>query len=194
MAVRRSFDQDHTDHCTAGWGWNDSSRRHRRGPNEYVGRSVTVEADVEEVFGPRAFALDEDAPFAGGIDNDLLVLTKAAGSLADIDDQWMNNKVRVTGTVGRMSVPSGYFRWAALSGSDSFVDGSSAHERDERQCVRIRPCQSDDCDQPREPREDERHRVTMIGPHGVGSANGVEQAAGGCDDCGGSAPLLDGHT
>jgi hypothetical protein len=73
-------------------------------PNEYLGKTVTIEADVEEVFGPRAFALDEDAPFAGGIDNDLLVLSKEAGSLADIDDQWLNNKVRVTGTVGRMSV------------------------------------------------------------------------------------------
>lgn len=73
-------------------------------PDEYFGRTVTLEADVEEVFGPRAFALDEDAPFAGGIDNDLLVLSKEAGSLADIDDRWLNNKVRVTGTVGRMSV------------------------------------------------------------------------------------------
>ena len=73
-------------------------------PNEYFGRTVTLEADVEEVFGPRAFALDEDAPFSGGIDNDLLVLAKGAGDLADIDDQWLNNKVRVTGTVGRMSV------------------------------------------------------------------------------------------
>jgi hypothetical protein len=73
-------------------------------PNEYVGETVTVVADVEEVFGPGAFALDEDAPFAGGIDRDLLVLSKKAGSLSDIDDQWLNNKVRVTGTVGRMSV------------------------------------------------------------------------------------------
>jgi hypothetical protein len=73
-------------------------------PNSYFGKTVTVEADLEEVFGPRAFALDEDAPLAGGIDRDLLVFSKRAEDLADIDDQWLNNKVRVTGTVGRMSV------------------------------------------------------------------------------------------
>lgn len=73
-------------------------------PNSYVGQTVTVEADVEEVFGPRAFALDEDAPFAGGVDRDLLVLGKQTSDLARIDDQWLNNKVRVTGSVGRFSV------------------------------------------------------------------------------------------
>jgi hypothetical protein len=73
-------------------------------PHSYVGKTVTVEADVEEVLGPRAFALDEDAPLAGGTDRDLLVLSGRAGSLADIDDQWLNNKVRVTGTVRPMSV------------------------------------------------------------------------------------------
>ncbi len=69
----------------------------------YDGRTVTVVADVEEVLGPRAFTLDEDAPLAGGIDNDLLVLSPRAGSLANIDDQWLNNKVRVTGTVRRFA-------------------------------------------------------------------------------------------
>lgn len=75
-------------------------------PDQFIGRSVTVVADVEEVFGPRAFALDEDAPLAGGIDNDLLVLSKnqQAQTLAEIDDQWLNNKVRVTGTVARAQV------------------------------------------------------------------------------------------
>jgi hypothetical protein len=67
----------------------------------YDGKTVTVVADVEEVLGPRAFKLDEDAPLAGGIDNDLLVLSPRAGNLANIDDQWLNNKVRVTGTVRR---------------------------------------------------------------------------------------------
>lgn len=67
----------------------------------YDGKVVTVVADVEEVLGPRAFTLDEDAPLAGGIDNDLLVLSPKAGALADIDDQWLNNKVRVTGVVRR---------------------------------------------------------------------------------------------
>lgn len=73
-------------------------------PDRYAGRTVTVEADVEEVFGPMAFALDEDSPLAGGIDNDLLVLSREASKLEAIDDQWMDNKVRVTGTVGTMAV------------------------------------------------------------------------------------------
>lgn len=73
-------------------------------PNSYFGREVTVVADVEEVFGPYAFALDEDAPLRGGIDRDMLVLTRKSTNLADIDDQWLMNKVRVTGTIGRISV------------------------------------------------------------------------------------------
>lgn len=73
-------------------------------PNQYFGQTVTVVADVEEVHGPLAFSLDEDAPLAGGIDNDLLVLSPKAGSLGDIDDQWLNNKVRVTGKVGKLTV------------------------------------------------------------------------------------------
>lgn len=73
-------------------------------PNRYLGQTVTVVADVEEVHGPLAFSLDEDAPLAGGVDNDLLVLSPKAGSLSNIDDQWLNNKVRVTGKVGKLTV------------------------------------------------------------------------------------------
>jgi hypothetical protein len=73
-------------------------------PDTYVGQTVTVVADVEEVHSPRAFSLDEDSPAAGGIDNDLMVLSPQAGNLRDIDDQWLNNKVRVTGTVGKVNV------------------------------------------------------------------------------------------
>lgn len=73
-------------------------------PNSYIGQTVTVEADLEEVFGPQAFALDEDAPLAGGIDRDLLVLGKSTANLEEIDDQWLNNKVRVTGRVGRAAL------------------------------------------------------------------------------------------
>jgi hypothetical protein len=61
-------------------------------------------ADVEEVHSARAFSLDEDSPAAGGVDNDLIVLSPQAGSLTDIDDQWLNNKVRVTGTVGVVNI------------------------------------------------------------------------------------------
>jgi hypothetical protein len=73
-------------------------------PAKFMGQTVTVVADVEEVHSPRAFSLDEDSPAAGGIDNDLMVLSPQAGSLQDIDDQWLNNKVRVTGTVGTINV------------------------------------------------------------------------------------------
>lgn len=73
-------------------------------PDRYFGQTVTVVADVEEVLTPQAFALDEDAPFEGGIDRDLLVLSPQSANLSDIDDQWLNNKVRVTGKVGKMAV------------------------------------------------------------------------------------------
>ncbi len=73
-------------------------------PEKYIGQTVSVVADVEEVHSPRAFSLDEDSPTQGGIDNDLLVLSPQAGSLSDIDDQWLNNKVRVTGIVGAVNI------------------------------------------------------------------------------------------
>ena len=72
-------------------------------PARFAGRTVTVTADLEEVVGPRAFKLDEDAPLQGGIDNDLLVIGRSAG-LAEIDDQWLDNRVRVTGTVQSWTV------------------------------------------------------------------------------------------
>ena len=73
-------------------------------PNRYAGQTVTVVADVEEVLGPRAFKLDEDDALTGGIDNDLLVISPKADSLNDIDDQWLNNKVRVTGKVNKYTL------------------------------------------------------------------------------------------
>jgi len=73
-------------------------------PEKYVGQTVTVVAEVDEVHGPDAFSLDEEHPVAGGIDNDLLVIGPQAASLEDLDDQWLNDKVRVTGTIGRLSV------------------------------------------------------------------------------------------
>ena len=73
-------------------------------PNAMIGKTVTVVADLEEVYGPRAFKLDEDSTLAGGVDNDLLVLGAKTGPFANIDDQWLNNKVRVTGVVQRMDV------------------------------------------------------------------------------------------
>ena len=73
-------------------------------PSKFVGQTVTVVADVEEVHSARAFSLDEDSPTEGGIDNDLMVLSPQAGNLRDIDDQWLNNKVRVTGRVALVNV------------------------------------------------------------------------------------------
>lgn len=70
----------------------------------WVGKTVTVVADVEEVWGPHTFSLDEDSVTTGGIDNDIAVLSPKAGSLANIDDQWRNNKVKVTGVVHRFVV------------------------------------------------------------------------------------------
>lgn len=72
--------------------------------DRYTGDTVTVEADVEEVLSSFAFALDEDDALAGGVDNDLLVFSPQSAQLESIDDQWMNNRVRVTGTVHRMNV------------------------------------------------------------------------------------------
>ena len=73
-------------------------------PDRYFGQTVTVVADLEEVHSPLSFSLDEDAPLRGGIDRDLLVFSPKAGNLSEIDDQWLNNKVRVTGKVGKLTV------------------------------------------------------------------------------------------
>ena len=73
-------------------------------PDKYLGQTVTVVAEVDEVHGPDAFSLDEENPVAGGIDNDLLVIGPQAASLEDLDDKWLNDKVRVTGTIGKLSV------------------------------------------------------------------------------------------
>jgi hypothetical protein len=73
-------------------------------PDKYIGQTVTIEGEVDEVHGPDAFSLDEENPVAGGVDNDLLVLGPQAASLEDLDDQWLNDKVRVTGTIGKLSV------------------------------------------------------------------------------------------
>ena len=72
--------------------------------NNYLGQTVTVVADVQEVLGPRAFTLDEDDVLAGGIDNDMLVLSPQSGNLTSIENNWTKNKVRVTGTVRGLSV------------------------------------------------------------------------------------------
>jgi hypothetical protein len=72
--------------------------------DRYDGQEVTVVGEVDEVLSPMAFALDEDAPFEAGVDNDLLVFYPKSAALDDLDDQWLNDEVRVTGTVKKMTV------------------------------------------------------------------------------------------
>jgi hypothetical protein len=72
--------------------------------DRYVGQEVTIVGEVNEVLSAMSFNLDEEAPLAAGVDNDLLVLYPKSANLEDLDDQWLNDKVRVRGTVGRMSV------------------------------------------------------------------------------------------
>ena len=72
--------------------------------DRYMGQEVTVVGEVDEVLSPQAFALDEDSMLEGGIDNDLLVFYPKSAELAPLDDAWLNDGVRVTGTVGRMTV------------------------------------------------------------------------------------------
>lgn len=73
-------------------------------PEKYFGKTVTVVDDVEEVLGPRAFALDDDSPLAGDGGHDVLVFTRNGADPSEIDDRWLNNTVRVTGIVRRISV------------------------------------------------------------------------------------------
>jgi hypothetical protein len=72
--------------------------------DNYVGKTVTVSSEIDQVYGPRAFKLDDDSPLAGGIDNDLLVLVPKNVNIGNIDDQWKNNKVRASGVVRKMVV------------------------------------------------------------------------------------------
>ena len=52
----------------------------------YAGASVAVREEVEEVLGPNAFTIDEDGLFAGGIDDELLVVS-AQQSLPLVNDE-----------------------------------------------------------------------------------------------------------
>lgn len=72
--------------------------------DRYLGQEVTVVGEVDEVLSPMAFALDEEAALEAGIDNDVLVFYPKASELAPLDDAWLNDGVRVVGTVGKMTV------------------------------------------------------------------------------------------
>ncbi len=66
--------------------------------SDFTGKQVTVRQEVEQVVGPHAFTLDEDALLQGGIDTDVLVVS-AQENLPLINDQLRDVPVAVTGTV-----------------------------------------------------------------------------------------------
>ncbi|GAB3551711.1 hypothetical protein GCM10027343_36320 [Noviherbaspirillum agri] len=68
-------------------------------PRDYVGRNVTVTSEVDEVFTPWALKLDEDQLAAGGIDRDLLVISKEPLVTMGFNRAWIDRKVSITGTV-----------------------------------------------------------------------------------------------
>lgn len=69
-------------------------------PQMYANRNVTVTSAVEEVFTPWSLKLDDDSLLAGGIDNDLLVVSAEPLATMGFDPSWVKKgKVSVTGTV-----------------------------------------------------------------------------------------------
>jgi hypothetical protein len=87
-------------------------------PQKLIGKSVTVVANVEEVYGARAFKLTEEAPAATdhadgssrnpdvpkNSDDGLLTLIPKVGSFPSADASWTGGKARVTGVVEEMEV------------------------------------------------------------------------------------------
>jgi hypothetical protein len=72
-------------------------------PNAFIGKTVTVVAEVDDVYGPRAFTLDGEGPApAKGARKVLLTLAPKVGGFPDVDAQWKNDKARVTGVVQLM--------------------------------------------------------------------------------------------
>lgn len=103
--------------ATAAPAWLAEGATHRvaditGAPNAMIGKTVTVVADIDEVYGPRAFklnglngldGLDGNSSLAGGVNKDLLALIPKVGSFPNLDDQWKNSKARVTGVVQHMT-------------------------------------------------------------------------------------------
>jgi hypothetical protein len=71
-------------------------------PARFAGQTVTVKADVDRVYGPTAFTLDDESLLEGGIDNDLLVI--GAQNAYALDEGWGDAEVLVTGTVEMRTV------------------------------------------------------------------------------------------
>lgn len=77
-------------------------------PNAFIGRTVTVVAEVDDVYNLRAFTLDvdddDDSSPAKSTAKDLLTLIPKVGSYPNVDAQWESDIARVTGVVQRMIV------------------------------------------------------------------------------------------
>ena len=67
-------------------------------PFKYVGRTISVDAEVEEIYGPRLFTIDE--PHWGDLDGEVLVF--APSMLAALVNN--NDRVTITGTVQRAAM------------------------------------------------------------------------------------------
>jgi hypothetical protein len=63
-------------------------------PKAVIGKTVTVVAEVEVVYDPRAFELGGDSSR-----RNLLTLVPRVGDFPNVDDQWKNKLARVTGVV-----------------------------------------------------------------------------------------------
>ncbi len=66
--------------------------------SSFTGQTVTVQGEAEEFYNPNTLKLDDNSIFAGGIDNDLLVIS-AQQARPTMDNGWLNSQVRVTGVV-----------------------------------------------------------------------------------------------
>lgn len=78
-------------------------------PKAFIGKTVTVVAEIDEIYGPRAFTLDvedEDSSGAKISGKDLLTLVPKVGGFPNVDAQWKDGKARVTGVVQRMEPKS----------------------------------------------------------------------------------------
>jgi hypothetical protein len=76
-------------------------------PNAFIGKTVTVVAEVDNIHTPRAFTLDggeDDSALGKGAGEDLLTLVPKVGGFPSVDAQWKDDKARVTGVVQRMMV------------------------------------------------------------------------------------------
>ena len=80
---------------------------------QYIGKTVTVDAEVEEVFGPRVFKIDE--PNWGDLDGEILVYVPTnLAALVREDD-----RVTVTGTVKRFVSADFENEWGWLGVDDT---------------------------------------------------------------------------